>query len=121
MSDPVLADENRKWTYRDYKAWELKPGERYELIDGIAYAMSVSGTVHQLIVAVMTTEFCNFFKGKPCKAIPLPFDVRLFYAADESDDTVVQPDLVVVVRHRETGEGRVPGRAGLSGRDTVSL
>ncbi|MDR0599650.1 MAG: Uma2 family endonuclease [Treponema sp.] len=27
---------------------------------------------------------------------PAPYDVRLFYRADESDDTVVQPDISVV-------------------------
>jgi Uma2 family endonuclease len=44
----------------------------------------------------LTAEFYNFFKGKPCKVYPAPYDVRLFYKADESDDTVVQPDLAVV-------------------------
>jgi hypothetical protein len=31
--------ENQRYTYADYKAWELKEGERYELIDGTAYAL----------------------------------------------------------------------------------
>jgi Uma2 family endonuclease len=97
MSDPALAyDLNHTWTYADYKEWELKPGERYELIDGAAYAMSAPNTEHQLIVSMLTGEFGTFFKGKKCKPIVSPFDVRLFYEEDESDDTVVQPDLVVV-------------------------
>jgi hypothetical protein len=37
MSDLAYAEEkSNRFTYRDYKAWELKPGERYELIDGVA-------------------------------------------------------------------------------------
>ena len=100
--DAAFADEcDRKgtsvpWTYADYKEWELKPGERFELIDGVAYAMSAPSTEHQLIASVLNGEFYIFFKGKKCKAIPAPFDVRLFYEEDDSDDTVVQPDLVVV-------------------------
>jgi Uma2 family endonuclease len=97
MSDPaVIYDESRRWSYTDYKNWELKPGERYELINGIAYAMAAPGTQHQLIAAALYGEFYAFLKGKPCKAIPAPFDVRLFYEEDGSDDTVVQPDLSVV-------------------------
>jgi hypothetical protein len=41
-------------------------------------------------------DFHLFFRGKPCKVYPAPFDVRLFYEEDESDDTVVQPDLTVI-------------------------
>jgi hypothetical protein len=47
MSDPALANNtDRKWTYADYKEWELKLGERYELIDGVAHAMSAPNTAH---------------------------------------------------------------------------
>ena len=105
MSEPALAYiEERKWTYADYKAWELKPGERFELIDGIAYTMAAPNTEHQLIVSALNAEFYNFLRGKQCKVIPAPFDVRLFYEEDESDDTVVQPDLVVVCDPEKLGK-----------------
>ena len=103
MSDPALAYEE-KWTYADYRKWELKPGERYELLDGVAYAMSAPSTEHQLIASLINSEFFNYLKGKKCKVIPAPFDVRLFYEEDESDDTVVQPDLVVVCDHAKLGK-----------------
>jgi Uma2 family endonuclease len=97
LSDPAFTyDKDRRWTYADYKDWELKPGERFELINGAAYAMTAPGTEHQLIATAMTVELGNFLKGKKCKVIAAPFDVRLFYEADQSDDTVVQPDLVVI-------------------------
>jgi Uma2 family endonuclease len=96
-------DENRKFTYADYKSWELKKGERFELIYGEAYAMAAPNTAHQRIVAQLTGEFYIFFKNKPCEVFPAPFDVRLFYEADESDDTVVQPDLVVICDPEKLG------------------
>ena len=97
MADPALAYENtRKFTYADYKAWELKPGERFELIDGIAYCLAAPNTEHQGISMVLSAKLFNYFEGKPCRPFAAPFDVRLFYEENESDDTVVQPDLVVV-------------------------
>jgi Uma2 family endonuclease len=38
----------------------------------------------------------NFLKGKPCKAYAAPFGVRLFPQDDQSDDTLVEPDIVVI-------------------------
>ncbi|MCL2763403.1 MAG: Uma2 family endonuclease [Treponema sp.] len=105
MSDPAIAyAEDHKWTYADYKEWELKPSERFELIDGVAYAMAAPSTEHQIIVSILNGEFYNFLKGKKCQIIPAPFDVRLFYEEDESDDTVVQPDLVVVCDPEKLGK-----------------
>jgi Uma2 family endonuclease len=105
MSDPALAyDEERKWTYADYREWELKPGERYELIDGTAFAMSSPNTEHQRISMILSAKLFNFFEGKPCRPFAAPFDVRLFYEEDESDDTVVQPDLVVVCDPAKLGK-----------------
>jgi Uma2 family endonuclease len=95
--------ENRKFTYADYKSWELKQGERFEFIYGEAYAMAAPNTAHQRIVTQLTGEFYVFFKAKPCEVFAAPFDVRLFYEADESDDTVVQPDLVVVCDPEKLG------------------
>ena len=92
-----------RWTYADYKAWELKPGERYEIIYGEAYAMSAPNAAHQIILTELVRQFANFLVGKPCKVYPAPYDVRLFYEDDESDDTVVQPDLSVVCGKKKQG------------------
>jgi Uma2 family endonuclease len=93
---PEVLVEERLWTYRDYREWDLKEGERYELIYGVAYAMSAPNAVHQSILAALTAKFYNFLEGKPCKIYPAPYDVRLFYEEDDEDDTVVQPDLTVI-------------------------
>ncbi|MDR0586674.1 MAG: Uma2 family endonuclease [Treponema sp.] len=102
MSD-ALIKEDKRWTYRDYREWDLKEGERYELIYGVAYAMSAPNAYHQAILAALTAKFYNFLEGKPCRVYPAPYDVRLFYAEDESDDTVVQPDLTVICDEKKRG------------------
>jgi Uma2 family endonuclease len=38
----------------------------------------------------------DFLKGKPCKVYHAPFGVRLFPKEDNSDDTFVEPDIVVI-------------------------
>ncbi|MDR2662278.1 MAG: Uma2 family endonuclease [Treponema sp.] len=104
MSDPAYAEkQNSTFTYADYKAWELKPGERYELIDGVAYAMSAPNDRHQAILMELARQIANFLVGKPCKVRPAPYDVRLYYEEDESDDTVVQPDISVICEESRRG------------------
>jgi len=111
MSSNALLKEDayQHWTYADYKEWELKPGERYEIIYGEAYAMSAPNTMHQAILMELGKQFAVFLTGKPCRVYPAPFDVRLFYEEDESDDTVVQPDITVICdkenRGKEGGRG----------------
>jgi Uma2 family endonuclease len=103
MSAPAL-QEKRRWTYAEYKDWELQLGERYEIIYGEAYAMAAPNTSHQAILTELLRQMANYFAGKSCKVYPAPFDVRLFYAQDESDDTVVQPDITVICDEKKRGK-----------------
>ena len=103
--------EDRLYTYADYKEWDLKEGERYELIYGVPYlihgdalGMSSPNERHQAILGVLFNKIYNYLEGKPCKVYPAPFDVRLFYEEDENDDTVVQPDIVVICDKKKRGE-----------------
>lgn len=84
------------FTYGDYCNWS--EDERWELIDGQAYAMSAPSRVHQEIVLELGTQIHNYLKGKPCKPYIAPFDVRLpkKNEKDEQIDTVVQPDISVI-------------------------
>ncbi|MDR2471624.1 MAG: Uma2 family endonuclease, partial [Treponema sp.] len=102
MSNLALA-EDIYYTYADYKDWELKPGERYELIRGVPYAMSAPNLPHQRVLMALAVEIHGFLKGKPCEVFAAPLDVRLFYEEDESDDTVVQPDIVVICDEAKKG------------------
>ena len=104
MSEAYAFKEDDRYTYADYKAWELNPGERFELIYGVPYAMSAPNMTHQRILITLGSEIYTFLKGKTCEVFVAPFDVRLFYEEDESDNTVVQPDIVVICDPKKLGE-----------------
>jgi Uma2 family endonuclease len=89
-----LAKEQPRYTYADYLEWD--DDERYELIDGEAYMLAAPSRIHQDISMALSTALYNFLEGKPCKVYAAPFAVRLFPAEDETDDTVVEPDISVV-------------------------
>jgi Uma2 family endonuclease len=90
---PLLKEEEY-YTYADYLSWD--DAERYELIDGEAYMMAPPSRPHQEISGELFGAIWAFLKGKPCKVYAAPFSVRLNPAEDQSDDTVVEPDIVVV-------------------------
>ena len=91
------------YTYADYCLWP--ESERWELIDGIAYAMSPAPSwEHQAISSELLWQLRSLIKDKQCKVFTAPFDVRL--NADTLDDTVVQPDLVIICdRSKLSGTG----------------
>ena len=95
MGNPALEPKER-FTYRHYRTWPDE--ERWELIDGQAWAMSPAPlTRHQRLSRGFFALLANFLAGKPCEAFYAPFDV-LLPEGDEDDDeveTVVQPDIVV--------------------------
>jgi len=86
-------NENGFFTYADYEHWD--DGNRYELIDGVAYMMSAPSTAHQSILGELYLQLATYLKGKSCRVFLAPYDVCLTGLGDE-DDTVVQPDVLVV-------------------------
>jgi Uma2 family endonuclease len=95
----VQAALNRdaKYTYTDYLQWS--EDERWELIHGVAYNMTPAPSrTHQKISKRLLVEFEIHLRGKRCEVYDAPFDVRLPKPgeSDETTNTVVQPDLVVV-------------------------
>ena len=82
MSEAFVLEEDERFTYAEYKSWELKPGERFELINGVAYAMAGPNSRHQEILMDLSSQFHVYLHGKPCKVYPSPYDVRLFYQED---------------------------------------
>lgn len=89
---PLPAEKGR-YTYADYYSWD--DGKRWELIDGEIFDMSPGpGYAHQSISVRLILRLAPFLQGKPCQIFHAPFDVRL--NADGDDDTVVQPDIIVV-------------------------
>lgn len=82
------------YVYADYALWE---GD-WELLDGIAYAMSPAPSVsHQEINSKIMFELMNSLKKcKNCKALP-EVDWKI------AEDTVVQPDSLVVCNLKSRG------------------
>jgi Uma2 family endonuclease len=97
-------DEEIYYTYADYLTWETD--KRYEIINGTAYMMSAPSVAHQAISRELLLQFGNFLKGKSCQVFAAPFDVRLFPKEDESDDTVLQPDLLVICDKTKIADGK---------------
>ncbi len=84
------------FTYADYAQWP--DDQRWELINGQAYAMTGPSRLHQEIVFELAGQIRNYLQGKSCKGYTAPFDVRLprQNETDAKVDTVVQPDLSVI-------------------------
>ncbi len=80
------------YTYADYCTWGND--ERWELIDGRAYSMAPPSTAHQRVCKRFIVELELYLDGKPCELFHAPFGVRL--NAETNDDTVVEPDIIVV-------------------------
>jgi Uma2 family endonuclease len=97
MMGPLALKLEETFNYGNYIRWD--DGERWELIDGVAYNMTPApARRHQGILTQLAGQFFNYLKDKPCKLYLAPFDVRLPEndEADEEITTVVQPDIVVI-------------------------
>ncbi len=93
----LLLRDSERHTYADYLSWP--EDVRYELIDGRAYLMAPAPNLeHQDVAGEIYRQLRNALEDKPCRAFIAPLDVRLPKAdeTDESVDTVVQPDILVV-------------------------
>ena len=101
----VLLKKVERFTYADYCKWD--DGQRWELIDGEAYAMALSGVVHQRVLTKVVSRFGPFLEGKKCEVFVAPMDVRL--NVDKGDDTVVQPDLLVVCDPKKIDKNSING------------
>jgi Uma2 family endonuclease len=94
--------KNEYYTYADYVTWD--DDQRWELIDGKPYLMSAPTFNHQSILGEIFRQLASFLKGKKCKALFAPFDVRLNH--DTLDDTVVQPDVLVICDRSKLSDGK---------------
>lgn len=96
MGNPALAPQER-YAYRHYRTWP--DSERWELIEGRAWAMSPApARRHQKISGRLLSQLLILLEGEKCEAYSAPFDV-LLPEGDEADDDVacvVQPDILVI-------------------------
>ncbi|MFW5991699.1 MAG: type II toxin-antitoxin system prevent-host-death family antitoxin [Halanaerobiaceae bacterium] len=96
----------RKISYKEYMSIVNSSEQRYELIDGQIYLMASPGYNHQIMVNEISWYFNNYFKGKACRSLTAPLDVRLSgYALKfEEDPNVVQPDILVICDEDKVNE-----------------
>ncbi len=89
MVPQVIEKTDVRFTWQDYQTW---PDDgRWELINGVAWAMSPAPTIrHQTVAARFYSRLERALEGRPCQPFIAPTDVRL------SDFDVVQPDVLVV-------------------------
>ena len=97
MTTPMAQESRQRYTFADYLTWNGPV--RFELAAGEAVLLASPAAGHQLVLAEIVQLVMDFLEGHPGKAVPAPFDVRLFEReGDEPEDidTVVQPDISVV-------------------------
>ena len=88
MSEPAT-NLRHNFSWDDYQTWPND--ERWEIIDGEPFAMSPSPSFkHQDIATELSHLFRAHFKGKKCRPVAAPLDVKL------SEHDVVQPDLMII-------------------------
>lgn len=89
MNSPQLQSQQH-YTVADYAAWN--DNQRYELLHGRVSVMAPAPTSrHQAISRNLTLEITHFLQPKArCQIFYAPIDVYL------NEDTVVQPDIIVV-------------------------
>jgi Uma2 family endonuclease len=104
MAMPATTPPPERWTRAMFDALP-DDGQRHEIIDGVHYVNPSPGGLHQLVVGELHVVLHAFLKREPLGWVLLaPFDVDL------GNDTVVEPDIVVVPR-----SGQRPPRAGAPG------
>lgn len=89
MSEHTQVRLTRRYTWSDYQTWP--DGERWEIIEGVAYNMSPApNTRHQKIAGHLFGMLYARLAGQRCTPFTAPTDVKL------SEHDVVQPDVLVV-------------------------
>jgi Uma2 family endonuclease len=92
-----IPESEKEYTFADYLTWP--EGERWEIIDGVAYMQAAPSPAHQLISGELYRQFANYLRDKPCKAYPAPFCVRLTKGDEKNSEDikkVVEPDITIV-------------------------
>ena len=103
---PVYGEgtEQGKNTLKDYYA--LPDDRRTELIDGYFYDMAAPTKEHQTILMQIALQLSSAVDSHPaCRLYIAPLDVCL----DNDDDTMVQPDILIVCNQDDRDERRVNG------------
>lgn len=102
LTTRAVLQDTRMYTYSDYEKWEDE--NRWELIDGVPQMMAAPTITHQRLLLLLGVAFETFLKGKKCRVIIAPVDVRLNHKT--KDNTVLQPDVIVVCDPKKLEDGK---------------
>jgi len=96
MAGNAQRDTHEEISYADYLNWPKD--ERFEIIDGVSYAMNAPLRIHQKVSGEFFRQFANYLKGRTCEVYAAPFDVRFVTRSkrDEEIFDVVQPDISII-------------------------
>ena len=104
---PQALSGTARYTWTDYQTWP--EGERWEIIDGVAYDMSPApSTKHQTVTGKIFSRLERQLSGKRCTPFIAPTDVRL------SETDVVQPDILVVCDPTKVTPSHIEGAPDLT-------
>ncbi len=100
--------EGDKFTLEQRRSWPEE--ERWELIGGIAYCMSPAPKVsHQQMAGGLYAALKAHLSGTSCEPFIAPVDVFLPDGDPATEDTVVQPDVMVVCDPERIAEDGIHG------------
>jgi Uma2 family endonuclease len=99
-----MAQERTGYHYTTEDFDNLKGEDKYELSDGILYAMSSAGRIHQEISFEIGGQIRNYLVGKPCEGYA-DFNVQLF----ANKDKIYRPDLFIVCDKNKLTDRAVVG------------
>ncbi|MDR1626715.1 MAG: Uma2 family endonuclease [Spirochaetia bacterium] len=105
-------DARIHYTYADYL--EFDDSVRCELINGDIYLLSPPVTSHRRILSRLFLKLGGFLGEKTGEIFTAPFALRLFPKQDLSDDTVLQPDIIVVL-----DSAKIKGRSCIAAPDMI--
>jgi Uma2 family endonuclease len=90
MSNPgPIAERGQRFTWSDYRSWA--DDRRWELIEGVAYAMSPAPSItHQEVTLRLSSRLEQQLSGRPRRPFVAPTDAKL------SEPDVVQQNILAV-------------------------
>lgn len=99
----------RKVSYEEFLEISEESEQRLEYIDGEIYLLASPKIDHQMILGEMHIAFHEWFRGKKCKVMLAPFDIKLQRSNGERN--VVQPDLMVIcdLEEKRNEKGKYDG------------
>jgi len=93
----AIPDYNHLYTVEDYHSWD--ESFRAELYEGTLIVSEAPTQRHQGVLGEIYGRLWQHLKDKPCKPFVSPFAVRI----NENEETVFEPDIIVICDESKLG------------------